>query len=172
MGAVLRIGFRFGELPDGDRFLAVTVGRPSALLYRAKIMAGRKPMNRARKSLIGATLCLMLVSLIVQPAFAAITLNGTVPVGRAGLVLIQENKQPKTSGVLKFKFSAPQAGAYAFNFCIGPASNPCGLPSSYVVVVPGGEERLAVVDASVFTDKVLTVGQGTNQPLPFSVTIE
>lgn len=52
------------------------------------------------------------------------------------------NKQPKSSGVLKFKFSAPTAGAYAFNFCIGPAANPCGLPTSYVVVVLGSEERL------------------------------
>ena len=129
-------------------------------------------MNTARKSLIAGAVCLILVSLIAQTAFAAITLNGTVPVGRAGLVLIQANKQPKSSGVLKFKFSAPTAGAYAFNFCIGPASNPCGLPTSYVVVVPGGEERLAVVDASVFNDNVLTVGQGTNNPLPFSVTIE
>jgi hypothetical protein len=129
-------------------------------------------MESLRKSLTAGTVCLLLVSLMAQAAFAAITLNGTVPTGRAGLVVIQANKQPKTSGVLKFKFSAPNAGAYAFNFCIGPASNPCGLPTSYVVVVPGGEERLAVVDASVFTNNVLTVSQGTNTPLPFSVTIE
>jgi hypothetical protein len=129
-------------------------------------------MNTIRKSLIAGVAALTLVSLIAQPTFAAITLSGTVPVGRAGLVLIQANRQLKSSGVLKFKFSAPTAGAYAFNFCIGPAANPCGLPTSYVVVVRGGEERLAVVDASVFVDNVLTVGQGTNNPLPFSVTIE
>jgi hypothetical protein len=129
-------------------------------------------MHSLRKSLTAGTVCLILVSLMAQTAFAAITLNGTVPTGRGGLVVIQANKQPKTSGVLKFKFSAPNAGAYAFNFCIGPASNPCGLPTSYVVVVPGGQERLAVVDASVFTNNVLTVSQGTNTPLPFSVTIE
>lgn len=129
-------------------------------------------MDSVRKSLTAGTASLILVSLMAQSAFAAITLNGTVPVGRAGLVLIQANKQPKTSGVLKFKFSAPNAGAYAFNFCIGPAPNPCGLPTSYVVVVHGGEEKLAVVDASVFTNNVLVVAQGTNNPLPFSVTIE
>ena len=129
-------------------------------------------MNTIRRSLIAGIVVLTLVSLIAQPAFAAITLNGTVPVGPAGLVLIHANKQPKSSGVVKFKFSAPTAGAYAFNFCIGPATNPCGLPTSYVVVVPGGEERLAVVDASFFTDNVLIVSQGTNKPLPFSVTIE
>lgn len=127
--------------------------------------------NGIRAWLVTAAV-LSLATLSVQYAFASITLNGTVPTGQAGFVVIQANKQPKSSGVLKFKFSAPTAGAYTFNFCIGPASNPCGLPTSYVVVVPGGEERLAVVDASFFVNKVLTVSQGTNSPLPFSVTIE
>ncbi len=67
-------------------------------------------MLTTRKPLIAGVVCLILVSLVAQPAFAAITLSGTVPVGRAGLVLIQANKQPKTSGVLKFKFSAPLPG--------------------------------------------------------------
>lgn len=129
-------------------------------------------MKNAIRLFVAAIAVLSLVTLSIQDAFASITLNGTVPTGQAGLVVIQANKQPKSSGVLKFKFSAPTAGAYAFNFCIGPASNPCGLPTSYVVVVPGGEERLAVVDASFFINKVLTVSQGTNNPLPFSVTIE
>jgi hypothetical protein len=127
--------------------------------------------NGIRASLVTVAV-LSLATLSVQYAFASITLNGTVPTGQAGLVVIQANKQPKSSGVLKFKFSAPAAGAYAFNFCIGPANNPCGLPTSYVVVVPGGEERLVVVDASFFVNKVLTVSQGTTSPLPFSVTIE
>lgn len=129
-------------------------------------------MKNAIRLFVAAIAVLSLVTLSIQDAFASITLNGTVPTGQAGLVVIQANKQPKSSGVLKFKFSAPTAGAYAFNFCIGPASNPCGLPTSYVVVVPGGEERLAVVDASFFINKVLTVSQGTNNPLPFAVTIE
>jgi hypothetical protein len=129
-------------------------------------------MKTAGKFVATALVALATASLMIQPAFAAITLNGTVPLGQQGLVIIQANKQVKAAGVLKFKFSAPQPGAYAFNFCIGPVSNPCGLPTSYVVVVNGGEERLAVVDASFFTNKVLTVSQGTNTPLPFSVTIE
>ena len=120
-------------------------------------------MTIARKLLVAGGACRLLLSFTAQTALAAITLSGTVPVGRAGLVLIQANKQTKSSGVLKFKFSAPTPGAYTLSFCIGPASNPCGLPSSYVVTVPGGQERLAVVDASFFTDNVLIVGQGTNR---------
>lgn len=58
------------------------------------------------------------------------------------------------------------------NFCIGPASNPCGASSDYVVTVPGGQERLAVVEAGVFKKSVLVVTQGTASDLPFSVTIE
>ena len=129
-------------------------------------------MNTVRKSLIAGFVALTLVSLIAQPAFASITLNGTVPVGQAGLVIIQANKQTKSTGVLKFLFSAPTAGAYTLNFCIGPETNPCGTSTSYVVVVPGGEKGMAVVDASFFTNNVLTVSQGTNSPLPFSVTID
>jgi len=125
------------------------------------------------KTLIAAITGLFLSILSVQQtAFAAITLTGTVPTTRAGIVIIQANKQPKVSGVLKFKFSAPTAGAYSLNFCIGPAANPCGTRNSYVVVVPGGEERLAVVDASFFAGNVLIVSQGTSSPLPFAVTIE
>jgi len=104
-----------------------------------------------------------------------ITLNGMVPVGKAGLVILQANKASGATCTLKFKFSAPAFNAgvkYALNFCIGPATNPCGLPSSFVVVVPEGEERLAVVPASIFTDNVLVVGQGTKVPVPYAVTIE
>ena len=80
-----------------------------------------------------------------------ITLNGMIPVGQAGLVILQAHKQSGTTDTLRFKFSAPAFNAgvkYATNFCVGPATNPCGLPTSYVVVVPGGEERLAVLPAS------------------------
>jgi hypothetical protein len=113
-----------------------------------------------------------LAAALVQPAFAYITLSGTIPAGTTPVVIIQANHQSGATGVLKFKFSAPTAGSYAFNFCIGPATNPCGLPTSYVVTVPGGQQRLAVVDASVFKDNVLVVAQGTRQPLPFDVTME
>ena len=57
-------------------------------------------------------------------------------------------------------------------FCIGPASNPCGEASDYVVNVPGRQERLAVVEAGVFKKNVLVVTQPTADDLPFAVTIE
>jgi hypothetical protein len=109
--------------------------------------------------------------------FAFEQLNGTIPAGTAPVVIIQPNKQSSASatGVLKFKFSAPAVNAgvpYALSFCIGPESNPCGLPTSYVVNVPAGEDRLAVVDASIFATNELVVGQGTRVAVPFSVQIE
>jgi hypothetical protein len=108
----------------------------------------------------------------------SITLTGTIPVGGKPVVILEPNPQIGSGCCpLKFKFSAPLPNAkapvpYTLNFCIGPASNPCGLPTDFVVVVPGGEERLAVVDASIFKNNVLVVGQGTNVPIPFSVTME
>ena len=103
----------------------------------------------------------------------SITLNGAVPGSSSqGVVIINANGESGPGGILKFKFSAPQAGAYAFNFCIGPASNPCGEASDYVVNVPGGQERLGVVEAGVFKKSVLVVTQGTTDDLPFAVTIE
>ena len=103
----------------------------------------------------------------------SITLNGTIPGSSgAGVVIIEANGESGPGGILKFKFSAPQAGAYSFNFCIGPASNPCGEDSDYVLSVPGGQERLAVVEAGVFKKSVLVVTQGTAEALPFAVTVE
>ena len=124
------------------------------------------------KTLIANLVALCLLAAQAGVAFASITLDGTVPTGRNGLVIIQQNNQSATTGIIKFKFSAPTAGSYTMNFCIGPAANPCGSATSYVVSVPGGQDRLAVVDASAFGSNVLTVGQGTNNPLPFSVTME
>ena len=51
-------------------------------------------------------------------------------------------------------------------------SNPCGEDSDYVVSVPGGQERLAVVEAGVFKKSVLVVTQGAAEALPFAVTVE
>jgi len=132
-------------------------------------------MNDATKTLSIIAVGLVLLAILVQEAFAAITLSGKVPLGSAGLVILQANKMSATTDTLKFKFSAPAFNAgvpYTLNFCIGPASNPCGLATSYVVVVPVGHEQLAVVPASIFTDNVLTVSQGTKVPVPFAVTIE
>jgi hypothetical protein len=104
----------------------------------------------------------------------SITLNGTIPATTppTPVVILEANKESGPGGPLKFKFSAPMPGAYALNFCIGPAANPCGLPTSYVVVVPGGQERLALVDAGIFKNNVLVVSQGTTGTIPFAVTIE
>ena len=133
-------------------------------------------MKTGLKTFIATTVALAVSILYIPKARAYITLNGMVPVGKNGTVILQAHKLPGgTSDTLKFKFTAPSfnAGvAYALNFCVGPATNPCGLPTSYVVVVPGGEERLAVVPASVFANNVLIVSQGTARPVPYSVTIE
>src|ERR1700686_3065906 len=130
-------------------------------------------MKSVMRALLAIVVALALSALFVQEAFAYITLNGMVPVGQAGLVILQAHKQSGATDTLKFKFSAPSFNAgvkYVINFCIGPATNPCGLPTSYVVPVPGGEERLAVVPASIFEKSVLTVGHGTSRPVPFAVT--
>src|ERR1700761_5658122 len=102
----------------------------------------------------------------------SITLNGTIPSGGAPVVILEANGESGADGPIKFKFSAPQAGAYSLNFCIGAPANPCGTSSSYVVQVPGGQERLALVEAGIFKKNVLVVSQGTDTELPFSVTIE
>ena len=102
----------------------------------------------------------------------SITLNGTIPSGGTPVVIIEANGENGPGGILKFKFSAPQAGAYALGFCIGPATNPCGTSSDYVVNVPGGQERLAIVEGAVFRNSVLVVTQGTSTDQPFSVTVE
>lgn len=133
-------------------------------------------MKTGIKALIATTVAFALSTVYIPEAHAYITLNGMVPVGKAGIVILQAHKQTgTTTDTLKFKFTAPAFNAgvkYALDFCVGPASNPCGLPTSYVVNVPGGEERLAVLPASVFEKNVLTVGQGTARPVPYSVTIE
>jgi hypothetical protein len=113
---------------------------------------------------------------LVQQAYAYITLNGVVHFGGTGLVILQAHKLSGGTGVVKFKFSAPTFNAgtpYVLNFCVGPAANPCQSPTtSYIVQVPVGEERLAVIDANVFVNNVLVVATGTTKPVPFSVTME
>jgi hypothetical protein len=132
-------------------------------------------MKITLRTVLAVTVALGLSFLFARQAFAFITLNGTIPAGTTPVVILKANNEPGATGVIKFKFSAPAHDAgvpYALSFCIGPASNPCGLPTSYVVEVPGGQERLAVVNANVFATNVLVVGQGTKRPVPFAVTIE
>lgn len=133
-------------------------------------------MKTHRQAIAAITTALAVLTLFVPEARAYITLNGIVPVGKNGIVILQAHKlSGTTTDTLRFKFTAPSFNAgvpYALSFCIGPSSNPCGLPTSYVVQVPGGEERLAVVPASIFANNVLVVGQGTTRPVPYSVTME
>jgi hypothetical protein len=128
------------------------------------------------KTSIVCVVAACLLALQPQAAFAYITLNGTVPAktdtGGGTVVIIQQNNMPGATGIIKFKFSAPAPGSYGLSFCIGPSTNPCGLPTSFVVTVNGGHEQLAVVNANVFATNVLVVGQGTSTPIPFSVTME
>jgi hypothetical protein len=123
-----------------------------------------------------ALLAVLSISVVgEQPARAELSINGTLPPGTATVVLIQANHQKGGANrVIKFKFSAPAPapGGYALSYCIGPAQNPCGLQTSYVVNVPAAEERLAVVDASIFVNNVLVVGQGTSTPVQYAVSME
>jgi hypothetical protein len=104
----------------------------------------------------------------------SITVNGTAPAGGVPVTVIQANKQAvPPGGILKLKFSAPAGDAsYALTFAIGPPGDPFNATNSYVVQVSGGQEQLAVVDAGVFSENVLVVGQATNNDQPFAVTIE
>ena len=124
------------------------------------------------KTIVAAVGAIVFSTLSVQAVFAAIVLKGTIPTGGVPVVIIQPHKQAGVTGVVKFKFSAPTAGAYTLGFCIGPAANPCGMATSYVVQVHGGKEQLAVVPASMFDSNVLAVSQGTSSALPFVVEME
>jgi hypothetical protein len=110
----------------------------------------------------------------IPRALASLTLNGTHPGGITPVVILQAHGQTSATGVVKLLFAAPTAGAYSMNFCVGPASNPCGFaaPTSYVVSVPGGQQRLAVISAAQLASNVLVVSQGTASAKPYTVTIE
>lgn len=109
----------------------------------------------------------------------SITLTGTIPstTPPTQVVILVANPNIGPGCPLKFKFSAPLPDneapvPYALDFCFGPADSPCGPHSSFAVNVPGGQERLAVVDAGILKTNVLAVSQGTKIPIPFAVTIE
>jgi hypothetical protein len=124
-------------------------------------------MNR----LLVIVVALAFSTVVVEEASSSLTLEGTIPTGGETVVILQAHNQSGATGTLKFKFSAPTPGAYTMGFCIGPATNTCGA-ASYIVVVPGGEERLAVIPMAALTNSVLAVAQGTNMPLPFAVMME
>ena len=131
-------------------------------------------MKSMPQTVTGIVVAAALFTANIPVASASVTLRGTHPGGTTPVVILQAHGRTGVSGVVKLLLSAPTAGAYVMSFCVGPASNPCGfaLPTSYVVNVPGGQQRLAVIDASVFTSNVLVVGQGTTSALPYTVTLE
>ncbi len=129
-------------------------------------------MQRWGKVLFVLLLLATISAPLVQKAFASLTLNATLPPGTKPTVVVRQSTLTGASGTLKFLFTVPKAGNYAVDFCIGPATNPCGLATSYVVQVMGGGQGFAIVDASVFNNNVLVAVQGTNTPIPISVTLE
>jgi hypothetical protein len=123
-------------------------------------------------TLIKAVMAAIVACAFTAPAFAY-TINGTIPPGRAPVVI--HLHRPLQPSLMRFKFSAPPKNAgvpYALDFCIGPAANPCGLPSSHVINVPEGQERFADFDSALFRTNILVVGQGTRVAVPFSVEVE
>jgi hypothetical protein len=117
-------------------------------------------------------------ALYATVAQADITLDGTIPPGTTtgtSVVVIKAHHQPGATDSIRFKFSAPKVDAgvaYVLSFCVGPATNPCGLSSDYTVDVPMGESRIAVIPSSLFEKNVLVVGQGTKKPVPYVVTMD
>jgi len=122
-------------------------------------------------------------------AFAQLHMTGTVPVGarggNGGIVIVIPSTQPGNrtnspiSGLLKFKFRAPTPAsvtrvAYTVNFCVGPATNPCGGATSIVVTVNGGGPgTFALIDASAFAGgNVLAVVNPTSTSVRFEVDLE
>ena len=104
-------------------------------------------------------------------ALADLSVSGTIPPGGGVVVVIPANPKGIPAEVLKLKFSSPVNGAI-LNFCVGSAANPCGEPTSFVVTVQPGEEKLAVINASEFKDAVLVVSQGTLSTAGYSVSLE
>jgi hypothetical protein len=101
------------------------------------------------------------------------TIHGTIPAGRRPVVI--HLRKPLPPGFLRFTFYAPPVNAhvpYAITFCIGPAANPCGLPTDYTVEVPAGQTRTGVVNSALLRTNIFVVGQGTRVPVPYSVTVQ
>lgn len=131
-------------------------------------------MKTFASTFLGISLAAAFFVTDVPRALASLTLSGSHPGGVTPVVILQAHGQTGATGVVKLLLSAPTAGAYALSFCVGPASNPCGFapPTSYVVNVPGGQQRLAVISAAQLASNVLVVTQGTTSAKPYTVSIE
>jgi hypothetical protein len=128
-----------------------------------------------KQTSLAVAAALALGMLTTQDVRAAISQARSIPAGQEGVVVIQANPAASSSsGGLTLKFAAPGTGSYTLVFCVGPASNPCGDPGSYVVKVPVGEDRLAVIRDDAFFNRVLFVATSDIRSVdtPFVVTIE
>lgn len=117
-------------------------------------------------AIAGAALC------VLATEASAYTLRGTIPPGRRPVVIHLHNPLPP--GMTTLILSAPKVNAgvpYAVDYCIGPVSNPCGLPDDWTVSVPEGQTVTRIVPSSIFTGKVFVAGQGTRRPVLYEVTV-
>jgi len=106
---------------------------------------------------------------------AAYTLAGVIPPSSPPAPKVLHLHQPIPPGKILFHFFAPPVNAgvaYAIDFCIGPAFNPCGLPTSTVVTVPRGQTRILVVESNIFAHNIFVAGQGTKKPVPYVVNVK
>ena len=106
-----------------------------------------------------------------QETLAKLNLSGTVPPA-SQVVLIPANPRGVPKGVLKLKLTSAVGGA-TLGFCVGPAANPCGDATSFVVNVPPGESKLAVINAADFANgAVLIVNNPTASTVGYGINIE
>jgi hypothetical protein len=117
----------------------------------------------------------------IGTALAQETITGNVGGGEASVTVIPANalNLPMSfSGLLKFKLRAVSTNAqahvpYAMNFCVGPASNPCGLSTSIVYTVPGGTAVFVLLNASAFDHgNVMSVSVGTAATVEYEIDLE
>ncbi len=104
---------------------------------------------------------------------SAYTLSGTIPPHAPPKSVVLHPHMPLPS-LVRLTMSAPPVNAgvpYALTYCIGPAANPCGFSNDWTVEVPAGQTVVRTVPASLFTNKVFVVGQGTKKPVPYKVQI-
>jgi len=127
-------------------------------------------MKFAIKALIAAAAVLCACA---DPASASYDLYGLIPPASPPKPVVLH--LPSISkGYILLIFYAPPTNVgvdYTIDFCIGPAFNPCGLPTATVVTVPKGQSRSLVVDSSIFDHDIFVVEQATSKPVPYEVNV-
>jgi hypothetical protein len=123
------------------------------------------------KTVIKAIAAGVAVCALTAPAFAY-TINGVVrPRTKPYVITLHK---PIPAGFVQLTLSAPPRNAgvpYTLDFCIGPAANPCALPSSQVFTVFPGQPLVVLVQWYAFSGNVFAVTQGTTVVVPYSVTV-